>query len=66
MFSQASFESRHPSRKSTRRGGPLQFRSLWPSVEAALVDAWVQGERLNTHDGPALVEPPPAKRSGTA
>jgi hypothetical protein len=66
MFSPASFETCHPSLKSTRRGGPLQFRSLWPSVEAALVDAWVQGERLNIQDSPAQIEPPPAQRSGTA
>jgi len=55
-----------PSRRSTRLGGPLHFKSIWPRVEATLVEAYVLGEDYAGDDYSALIEPESSTRSGVA
>jgi hypothetical protein len=67
MFSLHALASPPPtSRRSIRLGGPLQFKSVWPGVEAALVEACVQGDGRAGDDYSTLVEPAPSTRSGVA
>lgn len=67
MFSSSNLEATQPpARASTRRGGPLLFKVVWPGVEAALVEASVQGKWLHVRNYSVRVEPEPARRFGKA
>jgi len=50
------------SRASLRRGGPLLFRTIWPEVQASLLEASAPGPGRSSH--PAQPAPPAATTAG--